>query len=70
MVLKGCIGVIQVEEQFGQSEHGGLELHGVLGIAYCSRTQEGEMEAGVDGGGVGEGKQLDVRLGREQVPVM
>lgn len=45
MVLNGCIGVIQVEGQFGQSEHGGLELHGVLGIAYCSRSQEGGMEA-------------------------
>ena len=46
MVLKGCTGVIQVEGQFGQSEHGGLQLHGVLGIAYGSGTQKSGLEVG------------------------
>lgn len=64
MVLKGCIGVIQVEGQRGQREHGSLELHGVLGIACCSGTWKGGMEAGVSR------KQLDVRPGREQALMM
>lgn len=43
LALKGCIAVLQGYGQFRRSEHGGLELHGGLGTAYCSGTLKGEL---------------------------